>query len=138
MDVLEPYGVTMGTLTTEPYDVAEGQEWCDYFERLITQCRRLIGEGRVPDTTGLDAFLAESAQVMHQVRRDVTAARAKGLATTRTVATMTTEEHKRMLSVSDSILNLLQILEMRGAVSLQRTDAVARVAAAIDAGAFVA
>ena len=128
----------MGTLTTQPYDVAEGQEWCDYFERLLGECQRLIGEKRVPDTEAMDAFMHDSRLVMQQVRRDVTAARGRGEKTTQTRVDLTKEEHTRMISISDSILNLLLILEMRGAVSLQRSEAVGRVAAAIDAGEFVA
>ncbi len=127
----------MGTLTTKPYDVAEGQEWCDYFQRLLGECQRLIGEKRVPDTEGLDAFLHDSNLVMQQIRRDVTTARGRGDKSTQTAVSMTNEEHKRMISISDSILNLLLILEMRGAVSLQRSEAVGRVATAIDAGEFV-
>lgn len=128
----------MGTLTTQPYDVAEGQEWCDYFERLLGECQRLIGEKRVPDTEAMDAFMHDSRLVMQQIRRDVTAARGRGEKTTQTRVDLTKEEHTRMISISDSILNLLLILEMRGAVSLQRSEAVGRVAAAIDAGEFVA
>jgi hypothetical protein len=127
----------MGTLTTQPYDVTEGQEWCDYFERLLQECQRLIGEKRMPDTDGLDAFMHDSGLVMQQVRRDVVAARGRGVTTTQTSVDLTNEEYTRMLSINESVLNLLLILEMRGAVSLQRTDSVARVAAAIDAGEFV-
>ncbi|MCU1588568.1 MAG: hypothetical protein JWN31_2061 [Frankiales bacterium] len=127
----------MGTLTTQPYDVAEGQEWCDYFERLLGECQRLIGEKRMPATDGLDAFLHDSNLVMHQIRRDVVAARGRGEKTTATAVDLTNEEYRRLMSISESILNLLLILEMRGAVSLQRSEAVGRVAAAIDAGAFV-
>jgi hypothetical protein len=126
----------MGTLTTEPYDVAEGQEWCDYFERLTGECRRLIAEQRMPDTSEIDLFLSDSTVVMQQMRHDITLAKATGQKTLQSSVPLTAEEHKRLLTISDSVLNLLLILEMRGAVELQRTEGVARVAAAIDAGAF--
>lgn len=128
----------MGTLTSHEYDIAEGQEWCDYFDRVSGECRRLVSEGRMPDTEALDGFLADSAAVLHQVRKDVADARARGAKTTRTAVTLTNEEHKRLLSMRESVLNLLEILEMRGAVNLDRTEGVGRVVAALTTGPFTA
>lgn len=126
----------MGTLSTQPYDVSEGQQWCDYFDRIISECRRLIAAGRMPDTEALDAFLSDSGGVLRQVRQDVVTARARGEQTTTTQVGLTNEEHKRLLAMSESILNLLQILEMRGAVQLDRSEAVGRVAASIVGGSY--
>lgn len=126
----------MGTLTSQPYDVAEGKEWCDYIERVLSECRRLMAEGRMPDSEGIDAFLADVPHVVQQVRRDVTSAAVRGESPIQTSVSMTSEEHKRLISMSESILNLLQILEIRKAVVLDRTPAVGRVAAAIVGGTF--
>lgn len=126
----------MGTLTSDEYAVEEGREWCAYLDRVTKECRRLISEGRVPDSEGLDGFLADSGVVLQQVRMDVASAASRGEQTVRTAVRLSTEEYKRLLNMNESILNLLQILEMRGAVILDRTDAVGRVARAIVGGEF--
>ena len=74
--------------------------------------------------------------MLRTVKRDVSTASARGEKTTATAISMTAEEHKRLISMSESMLNLLQILEMRKAVILDRTEAVGRVAGAIVGGAF--
>jgi hypothetical protein len=126
----------MGTLTSDEYDVEEGREWCAYLDRVTKECRRLIAEGRVPESEGLDGFLADSEVVLQQVRIDVASAASRGEKTITTSVRLTSEEYKRLLSMNESILNLLQILEMRGAVALDRSDAVGRVARAIIGGQF--
>lgn len=128
----------MGTLNTVEYDVAEAKQWCDYLDRVVGECRRLMTEKRVPESETLDAFLEDSKVVLRTVKRDVSAAMGRGEKTSRTAISMTAEEHKRLLSMSESMLNLLQILEIRKAVVLDRTDAVGRVAAAIVGGTFTA
>jgi hypothetical protein len=126
----------MGTLTSHEYDIAEGQEWCDYFERVSVECRRLVSEGRMPDTDALDAFLADSAAVRIQVQKDIADARARGAKTTHTAVSLSNEEHKRLLAMRESVLNLLEILEMRGAVNLDRSEGVGRMVVALTTGAF--
>lgn len=126
----------MGTLTSDEYDVEEGREWCAYFDRISKECRRLMAEGRMPDSEGIEGFLSDAGMVLHQVRADLAAASAKGEKTTRTSIRLSNEEYKRLTSMNESILNLLQILEIRGAVVLDRTDAVGRVARAIVGGHF--
>jgi hypothetical protein len=126
----------MGTLSTNEYDVAEAKQWCDYLDRIVGECRRLMTEKRVPESDTLDAFLEDSEVVLRTVKRDVSAAAARGDITARTDISMTSEEHKRLVSMSESMLNLLQILELRKAVVLDRTEAVGRVAAAIVGGTF--
>src|SRR4051812_15994091 len=121
----------MGTLTSHSYDVAEGLEWCTYLDRIVGECHRLRQEGRLPDSDGVDAFLADLVIVLRKVRGDVNAATSRGERTITTAIPMTSEEHKRIVSMSESILNLLEILEMRKAVVLDRSPAVARVAAAL-------
>jgi hypothetical protein len=129
----------MGTLTSTEYDIDEGEEWCNYFDRISRECRRLVTEGRMPDTDALDAFLADSAAVLRQVRLDVAAARGRGAKTTISQVSLTKEEYQRLIDLRESILNLLQILEMRGAVDLNRTEGVGRVVAALTTnGTFTA
>ena len=120
----------MGTLTSKPYDVAEGVAYCDYLERIIRECRRLMSEGRMPDSDTTDAFLGDVGRIVRQVRLDVATAKSRGSRTVTSAITMTNEEHKRLDSLSESMLNLLQILELRKAVVLDRTDAIGRVASA--------
>lgn len=126
----------MGALVTQEYDVSDAQEWCAYFDRISGECRRLVAEGRMPDTEALDAFLADSAALLHNVRRDVAAAKATGATTAQSSVSLTHEEYKRLMSMRESVLNLLEILEIRGAVKLERTDGVARMVGAMTNGTF--
>jgi hypothetical protein len=126
----------MGTMTTLEYDISDGQEWCDYFDRISVECRRLVTEGRMPDTEALDGFMADSAALLRQVRHDIVAAQGRGATTTTTAVSLTKEEYKRLIDIRESVLNLLQILEMRGAVKLNRTEGVGRMVVALTAGTF--
>lgn len=126
----------MGTLTSQPYDVAEGEAYCAYLERITGECRRLMTEGRMPDSETTDAFLSDVGRIVRQVRLDTATARSRGERTICSAISMTNEERKRLDSLSESMLNLLQILELRGAVVLDRTDAVSRVAAAFAGADF--
>lgn len=126
----------MGTMTTLEYDVSDGEEWCEYFDRISRECRRLVNEGRMPDTEALDGFLVDSAALLRQVRHDVAAARRQGTSRTITSLSITKEEYKRLIDIRESVLNLLEILEMRGAVKLDRSDGVARMVAALTTGSY--
>ena len=126
----------MGTMTTLEYDVSDGQEWIDYFDRISVECRRLMAEGRMPDTEALDGFLADSSALLRQVRQDIATARSRGIKTTTTAVSLTAEEYRRLLDIRESVLNLLQILEMRGAVKLDRSEGVGRMVAALTTGTF--
>jgi hypothetical protein len=124
-------------MTTLEYDVSDGQAWCDYFDRISGECRRLVAEGRMPDTEALDGFLADSAVLRRQVIADIASARARGAQTAVTTVSLTKEEYRRLIDIRESVLNLLQILEMRGAVKLERSEGVGRMVAALTNGAFV-
>ena len=126
----------MGTMTTLEYDISDGQEWCDYFDRIERECRRLVAEGRMPDTAALDGFLADSGELLRQVRHDIVSARGRGAKSTITAVSLTKEEYKRLIDMRESVLNLLQILEMRGAVKLDRTEGVGRMVVALTTGTF--
>ena len=128
----------MGTLISNRYDVAEGREWCDYLERVIGECHRLRGEGRLPESAGLDPYLDDIGMIVRQVRSDVVLGAARGEREVTTSVGLTAEEHKRLVMMSESLRTLLEILELRKAVVLDRTPAVGRVAAALVEGQFVA
>lgn len=126
----------MGMLTTLEYDVSDGEEWIAYFTRIEGECRRLVSEGRMPDTEALDGFLRDSTDLVRQVRHDVAAARQRGASTTTTSLSLSKEEYKRLIEIREHVLNLMQILEMRGAMKLDRSEGVGRMVAAITNGPY--
>ena len=126
----------MGQLACEPYDVDEGREYVGYLDHVLRECDRLLAVGRLPDSEAMRAFLDHAHVVLDHVRHDVAEAGATQQRTVRTVLTLTLDEHRRMVSMNESIKTLLEILEFRQAVQLNRTDAVGRVAAAIQEGSF--
>ena len=126
----------MGQLRTAPYDVAEGREYAAYLSNMCAECVRLAEAGRLPDTDELAGFLATARQVHSQVAADVQRAEAAGETSVISSIQMSAVEHARMRNMNDSFRNLLEILEMRQAVALNRTPAVARVADAIQAGTY--
>lgn len=126
----------MGTLTSQPYLVAEGQEYVAYLEHLLPQIRRLLAEGRVPNADGVTDFLDYTELVQQRVRLDTSSAAARGEQRITTKLTMDGAELKRFLTIGESILNLLEILEIRKALEFNRTPGVARVGEAIYAGVY--
>jgi hypothetical protein len=128
----------MGTLISKPYVVSEGQEYAEYLDRVLGECRRLLREGRLPDGDGVVAFLDDAQLVLQCVRRDVADAGASGRTTIRSELQLSKQEYDRYQTMGDSILTLLQVLEMREALVLNRTESVARVADAFQAGEWVA
>jgi len=128
----------MGTLISKPYSVVEGQEYAEYLDRVLGECRRLLREGRLPDAEGIVAFLDDAQLVLQRVRRDVAAASGTGAVSTQSRVDLSQQEYNRYLAMGDSVRNLLEILEMRDALVLNRTEAVGRVAEAFASGEFVA
>jgi hypothetical protein len=126
----------MGTLTSQPYLVTEGQEYVAYLENLLGQCRTLLAEGRLPDSDGVSDVLDIADVVLRRVRLDTSAAAARGERQITTTMTMTEGELKRLLTIGESMLSLLEILEIRKALEFNRTDAVARVGEAIYGGVY--
>jgi hypothetical protein len=126
----------MGTLTSQPYLVAEGQEYVGYLENLLGQCSTLLAEGRLPDAEGVADVLAIAEVVLRRVRLDTSSAAARGERQVVTTMTMTEAELKRLLTIGESMLSLLEILEIRKALEFNRTDAVARVGEAIYGGVY--
>jgi hypothetical protein len=127
----------MGTLISKPYDVTEGQEYAAYLDRVLGECRRLLREGRLPDGDGIVAFLDDAQLVLQCVRRDVAEAGASAQTTVRSELQLSKQEYDRYQTMGESILTLLQILEMREAVVLNRTESVARVADAFQSGEWL-
>jgi hypothetical protein len=126
----------VGTLTSQPYLVSEGQEYVAYLENLLGQCGKLVAEGRLPDADGVADVLAIAEVVLRRVRLDTASAAARGEQRITTTMTMTEGELKRLLTIGESMLNLLEILEIRQALEFNRTDAVARVGEAIYGGVY--
>ena len=127
----------MGTLISQPYALSDGQEYVGYLQHVINESQRLIGEGRMPSDEGLVAFFEDAQHVLGQVRRDVNAATAAGQTTVQSHVDFTSQEYSRYRAMGDSARNLLEILEMRDALVLNRTEAVARVADAFRDAQFV-
>ena len=124
----------MGTLTSKPYLVSEGQEYVTYLENLLGQCRTLLAEGRLPDADGVADLLAVADLVLRRVRLDT--AGAPGERRITSSISMTATELKGLLAIAESMLSLLEILEIRQALEFNRTDAVARVGEAIYGGVY--
>jgi hypothetical protein len=126
----------MGTLTSQPYLVSEGQAYVAYLENLLGQCRKLLAEGRLPDADGVADVLDVADVVLRRVHLDTSAAATRGEQRITTTMPMTQGELKRLLTIAESMLNLLEILEIRQALEFNRTDAVARVGEAIYGGVY--
>ena len=126
----------MGRLVTRAFDVAEGQEYVEYLERVLDECVGLVDEGRLPDTEEMTRFLEVERDCLVQLRRDVRLAAAQGETQVVSEIPMDEQEHARMLTMNDTVANLLQILEYRQALELNRSEAVARVSQAILGGTY--
>jgi hypothetical protein len=127
----------MGTLISQPYALADGQEYVGYLEHVIAESQRLIAEGRMPSDEGLVAFFEDAQHVLGQVRRDVNAATAAGQPTVQSHVDFTAQEYARYRAMGESARTLLEILALRDALVLNRTEAVARVADAFTGAQFV-
>ena len=126
----------MGRLESAPFDIEDGREYVEYLTRVQQELDRLIDAGRVPGTDDLTAFMQTGQQVVDQIRRDIAHASATGRTDVVSVIEMSPAEHTRMVSMNDSLRTLLEILEIRQALELNRTPAVGRVSDAIQAGRF--
>src|SRR5205085_938670 len=109
-----------------------------YLERVLDECVGLAKEGRLPDTEEIARFLDVERDCLVQLRRDVRLAAARGDSQVVSEIPMDEQEHARMLAMNDTVANLLQILEYRDALELNRTEAVARVSKAILGGTYSA
>ena len=126
----------MGELVTQPYDPAEGAEYADYLEHISREADRLRREGRLPDNDTVMSFFDDVSVVVRKVREDARRGMANGDAQVVTRIELTPADYKRLMSMSESMRNLLEILEMREAIDMKRTDGTARVATAVREGTF--
>lgn len=126
----------MGTLVTQPYDPAEGAEYADYLEHISREADRLRREGRLPDNDTVLSFFDDVRGVISAVREDSSRARSRGEQQVVTTLTLSGADYRRMMSMSESMGTLLEILEMRQAVDMKRTEGTARVATAVREGTF--
>lgn len=126
----------MEKLTTKPYLPAEGREFLEYMQHLLPEMDRLQREGRIPGDHGVDDLLAFWRLVTAHVRVDVDRAGPTSVTPITTSFAMTEAEHQRIWSMFDTLYPLLEILEMRGAVNLERTEGMTRVILALYQGSL--
>lgn len=126
----------MGELVTAAYTVSDGEEYVTYLTHLVAECERLRAEGRVPDTEAILVFFDDLRTAKRLVRQDVTAATSRGEQSVVTRMPMPAADYQRMNSMNDSVRGLLEILQLRKAVDLQRTAGSERVALAFREGTY--
>lgn len=124
----------MPTFTTQPYQPEDAAEFIDYMQRMMGEMLRLQHEGRVPDDVGMNHLLTFWRALTGQVRIDVAKVGAASKKPITSSLPMTEAEYKRNWAMYDTFLQLLQILDMRGAVNLEATDGVMRVIGAMYKG----
>ncbi len=124
----------MSTFTTQPYLPEDASQFLDYMQRMMVEMMRLQHEGRVPDDNGTNNLLAFWRTLIAQVRTDVAKVGAASRKPITSSIPMTEAEYKRNWAMYDTFLQLLQILDMRGAVDLEATDGVMRVISAMYKG----
>ncbi|HVT65638.1 MAG TPA: hypothetical protein VHD81_10825 [Mycobacteriales bacterium] len=128
----------MATFTSQPYQAADAKEFLDYMQRMMGEVARLQKEGRIPDDTGTNTLLDFWRAMVTRVRADsgmVSAASTKPITTS---WEMTESEYQRTWAHYDTILSLLEILDLRGAVKLEASPAVMRVITALYKGTLAA
>jgi hypothetical protein len=134
---LPPYIPAMGRLVTKPYDPVEGAEYADYLEHISREADRLRREGRLPDNETVMSFFDDVRGVVQQVRDDSSRATARGERQVVTTIQLSSADYRRIMSMSESMGTLLEILEMRQAVDMKRTEGTTRVATAVREGTFL-
>jgi hypothetical protein len=122
-------GVTQ--LVTQPYARADGQELVTYVGNLTQECARLQEEGRFPDDQPIRDFLHLLDTIAARIQSDLRTANGDSLTT---AIEMTKSEYQKNWAMIDVVNSLLFILEMRGALDLQRTEGADRVMGAIRHG----
>jgi hypothetical protein len=126
----------MGTLTTQPYAAADGEEYLAYLQNVFAEIPKMQAEGRMPSDAGTTDFLDDLRRVQAAVRADVGRAKATKSDTAQTSLSLTAAEYQRLLNMSETMQPLLAILELRKAVVLDRGAGAARVTVAFRDGTF--
>ena len=126
----------MSTFTSQPYLPQDGKEFLDYMQHMMGEVARLQREGRIPDDPGTRTLLDFWRKMVSHVRTDVSKAPAASTAPITTSWEMSESEYQRTWAQYDTILSLLEILDLRGAVKLETTPNVMRVITALYKGSF--
>jgi hypothetical protein len=124
----------MSTFTSQPYQVQDAQEFLDYMQRMMGEMARLQREGRVPDDTGTNTLLDFWRTMVTHVRSDAGKVSASSKTPITTSWEMTDSEYQRTWAHYDTILSLLEILDLRGALKLEASPGVMRVITALYKG----
>ena len=124
----------MATFTSQPYQAQDAKEFLDYMQRMMGEVARLQREGRVPDDTGTNTLLDFWRSMVAHVRSDSGKVSAASKTPITTSWEMTEAEYQRTWAHYDTILSLLEILDMRGAVKLEASEGVMRVITALYKG----
>jgi hypothetical protein len=130
------FDVRMGTMTSQPYSVDDGEEYSAYLDNVFTALPKMQAEGRLPSDDAVLSFLDDMQRVRSTVRADVARARSTGAKQVVSRLTLTAADHRRLLALGESMQNHLQILEIRKALVLDRSAGAGRVADAFRGGTF--
>ncbi len=127
----------MATFASQPYQPQDAREFLEYMQRMMSEVARLQREGRVPDDAGTHSLLDFWRMMVTHVRSDVAGVPAASKTPITTSWEMSEAEYKRTWAHYDTILSLLEILDLRGAVKLEASPATMRVIQALYKGQFV-
>ncbi len=127
----------MSSLRSQPYLPADGVEYLDHMERVISAIAILQGEGRIPDDQGVDDLLALWRAVTAQVKIDLGAVGPRSTRPITTTIPMTPTQFQQNSGLVDTLYQLLRILEMRGAIDLRRSEGANRVIVAVYNGELI-
>jgi hypothetical protein len=124
----------MATFTSLPYQAADAKEFLEYMQRMMGEVKRLQSEGRVPDDTGTNTLLDFWRTMVSRVRMDISNVPATSTKPLTTSWEMSEAEYQRTWAHYDTILSLLEILDLRGALKLEASPGVMRVIQALYKG----
>jgi hypothetical protein len=127
----------VATFASQPYQPADAKEFLDYMQRMMGEVSRLQREGRIPDDAGTNNLLDFWRMMVSHVRSDVGKASPSSTKPLTTSWEMSEAEYQRTWAHYDTILSLLEILDLRGAVKLEATPGTMRVIQALYKGSFV-
>jgi hypothetical protein len=126
----------VGTLTSNPYSVADAEEYLDYLQRVFVAIPKAQAEGRVPNDAATADFIDDLRRVQVQLRADVARAKASSSDTAQTSVSLTGSEYQRLLNMGETMQHLLTILELRKAIVLERGEGASRITQAFRTGTF--
>lgn len=125
-----------GHLTTLPYLVEDAPAFIDYMNDLVAQTQQLQDDGRIPRDPNVRDFIDFWRSVVRHISNDLRSSPVRRGRSLTTQIPMTEAEYKATWNLLDPINSLIVVLEARGAVQLNRTDAAIRVLRTIYRGTF--